>query len=45
MLKPLTLRVWTGRTVLKNPEKVPLLRVFTDRGTYYCGKAENHAYQ
>lgn len=25
--------------------KVPLLRVLTDRGTEYCGKIENHAYQ
>ena len=26
-------------------EKVPVLRVLTDRGTEYCGKVENHAYQ
>ncbi len=26
-------------------EKVPLLRVLTDRGTEFCGKVENHAYQ
>ena len=26
-------------------EDVPLLRILTDRGTEYCGKAENHAYQ
>ena len=25
--------------------QVPLLRVLTDRGTEYCGKPENHAYQ
>jgi transposase InsO family protein len=25
--------------------QVPLLRILTDRGTEYCGKAENHAYQ
>jgi transposase InsO family protein len=24
---------------------IPLLRVLTDRGTEYCGKVENHAYQ
>jgi len=24
---------------------VPLLRILTDRGTEYCGKVENHAYQ
>lgn len=24
---------------------IPLLRVLTDRGTEYCGKPENHAYQ
>lgn len=24
---------------------IPLLRVLTDRGTEYCGKIENHAYQ
>ena len=24
---------------------VPLLRILTDRGTEYCGKLENHAYQ
>jgi transposase InsO family protein len=24
---------------------VPLLRILTDRGTRYCGKPENHAYQ
>lgn len=26
-------------------EDISLLRVLTDRGTEYCGKAENHAYQ
>lgn len=26
-------------------QEVPLLRVLTDRGTEYCGKVENHAYQ
>lgn len=26
-------------------QEVPLLRVLTDRGTEYCGKPENHAYQ
>lgn len=26
-------------------QDVPLLRVLTDRGTEYCGKVENHAYQ
>lgn len=26
-------------------QNVPLLRVLTDRGTEYCGKPENHAYQ
>ena len=26
-------------------EQVPLLRILTDNGTEYCGKAENHAYQ
>ena len=26
-------------------QDVPLLRVLTDRGTEYCGKIENHAYQ
>jgi transposase InsO family protein len=26
-------------------EKIPLLRILTERGTEYCGKAENHAYQ
>jgi Integrase core domain/Winged helix-turn helix len=26
-------------------EEVPLLRILTDRGTEYCGKVENHAYQ
>ena len=24
---------------------IPLLRIITDRGTEYCGKIENHAYQ
>lgn len=28
-----------------NEQEVPLLRVLTDRGTEYCGKIENHAYQ
>lgn len=28
-----------------NNYKVPLLRILTDRGTEYCGKVENHAYQ
>lgn len=26
-------------------QQIPLLRVLTDRGTEYCGKPENHAYQ
>ncbi len=26
-------------------QNIPLLRVLTDRGTEYCGKAEHHAYQ
>lgn len=26
-------------------EDITLLRILTDRGTEYCGKAENHAYQ
>ena len=26
-------------------QDIPLLRVLTDRGTEYCGKPENHAYQ
>lgn len=26
-------------------EKVPVLRILTDRGTEYCGKVEHHAYQ
>jgi transposase InsO family protein len=26
-------------------QEVPLLRILTDRGTEYCGKVENHAYQ
>lgn len=26
-------------------QNVPLLRILTDRGTEYCGKPENHAYQ
>ncbi|QZA83022.1 MULTISPECIES: IS481 family transposase [Wolbachia] len=26
-------------------QSVPLLRILTDRGTEYCGKPENHAYQ
>ena len=26
-------------------QKVPLLRVLTDRGTEYCGKVEQHYYQ
>lgn len=25
--------------------KIPLLRILTDRGTEFCGKLENHAYQ
>ena len=25
--------------------RTPLLRILTDRGTEYCGKVENHAYQ
>ena len=25
--------------------KIPLLRILTDRGTEFCGKPENHAYQ
>lgn len=28
-----------------NQQDVPLLRVLTDRGTEYCGKVEEHAYQ
>jgi transposase InsO family protein len=28
-----------------NEQDVPLLRVLTDRGTEYCGKIEEHAYQ
>ncbi len=26
-------------------QNIPLLRILTDRGTEYCGKPENHAYQ
>ena len=26
-------------------QKIPLLRILTDRGTEYCGKVENHAFQ
>lgn len=26
-------------------QDIPLLRILTDRGTEYCGKVENHAYQ
>jgi len=26
-------------------QEIPVLRVLTDRGTEYCGKIENHAYQ
>lgn len=26
-------------------QKIPLLRILTDRGTEYCGKVESHAYQ
>lgn len=26
-------------------QKIPLLRILTDRGAEYCGKPENHAYQ
>ena len=26
-------------------QSIPLLRILTDRGTEYCGKIENHAYQ
>lgn len=28
-----------------NEQEVPLLRILTDRGTEYCGKIEEHAYQ
>ena len=28
-----------------NDKGIPLLRVLTDRGTEYCGKVDNHAYQ
>lgn len=28
-----------------NDKAIPLLRVLTDRGTEYCGKVDNHAYQ
>ena len=28
-----------------NDQEIPLLRVLTDRGTEYCGKIEEHAYQ
>jgi transposase InsO family protein len=28
-----------------NEQEIPLLRVLTDRGTEYCGKIDNHAYQ
>lgn len=28
-----------------NEQEVPLLRVLTDRGTEYCGKIDEHAYQ
>lgn len=28
-----------------NEQEVPVLRVLTDRGTEFCGKVENHAYQ
>ncbi len=28
-----------------NDQGIPLLRVLTDRGTEYCGKVDNHAYQ
>lgn len=28
-----------------NAQEVPLLRVLTDRGTEYCGKIDEHAYQ
>ena len=28
-----------------NEQKIPVLRVLTDRGTEYCGTVEHHAYQ
>lgn len=28
-----------------NEQKLPMLRILTDRGTEYCGKAEHHDYQ
>jgi len=28
-----------------NEQKIPLLRILTDRGTEYCGKVDNHAFQ
>lgn len=28
-----------------NNHEVPLLRILTDRGTEYCGKVENHAFE
>lgn len=28
-----------------NEQEVPMLRILTDRGTEYCGKVEEHAYQ
>ena len=28
-----------------NEHDIPMLRILTDRGTEYCGKVENHAYQ
>ncbi len=35
-----------GRVIpFLDEQKIPLLRILTDRGTEYCGKPENHAYQ
>ncbi|GFT84957.1 ISSod13 transposase [Nephila pilipes] len=39
------LQTFNQVSTLFDEQKVSLLRILTDRGTEYCGRPENHAYQ
>ncbi len=41
-LKTLEARVANNGTVLTEDQDLPVLRIFTDKGTEYCGRAELH---
>ena len=44
---PITAAEWLNERVLPfyEAQELPVLRVLTDRGTAYCGKADRHDYQ